>query len=199
MTTTTQEAAALKAPLPPLPILDPRFQPPNILGQVEVNEIAGNILSGRVSARVRVEDATLPTYIIDADDDWFVDVHWDVTGQLAPMVCGKFCVRIILENLGPGGEDFEQEIPHMLEMVPCQFKYDTTIKVPAGKVQEEWCGTPYKAVAVVTYLTNCHSSNYRVYGPEDSRSYKPGPWIGTVELPLMTFFLDLVEEEVITK
>jgi hypothetical protein len=188
MTTTTQEAASLTT-------LDPRFRAPNILGQVAVNEISSYVLSGRASAMVHVADSPGGTYIIDADDNWYVDVHWDVTGQLAPMVCGKFCVRIILENLGPGGADFEEEIPHMINMVPCQFKYDTTIAVPANRVREEWCGTPYKAVVIVTYLTNCPSSNYRQYGPEDSRSYKPGPWIGTIELPLMTFFKDLVEVE----
>jgi hypothetical protein len=187
MTTTTQEAAALR--------IDPRYLPPNTVGHVTVNEIPTNILSGRVSALVRVADSSGATYVIDADDDWYVDVHWDMTGQLAPLICGHFCVRIILENLGPGGDDFEREIPHMIETVPCKFKYDTTIKVPAYTVKEEWCGTPYKAVVIVTYITNCPSSKYREYGPEDSRSYRPGPWIGTVELPLMTFFKDLVEEE----
>ena len=194
--TTTQEATASKAPIS-LPYQDPRFESPNILGHVTVNEISSNVLSGRVSALVRVADAYAGTYVIDADDPWYVDVHWDVTGQLAPMVCGKFCVRIILENLGPGGDDFEQEIPRMIEMKPCQFKYDTTIQVPAYRVQEEWCGTPYQAVVIVTYLTNCPTSRYREYGAEDSRSYKPGPWIGTVQLPLMTFFKDLVEEDMI--
>lgn len=191
MVTTAQETSKSEQILLP----DTRFLPPNHLGHVTVNEIPPHFLSGRVSAQVRVGDAPAGTYIIDADDPWYVDVHWDVTGQLAPLVCGKFCVRIVLENIGPGGDDFEQEIPHMIEMEACKFKYDTTIKVPAYKVQEEWCGTPYEAVVLVSYLTNCRSSKYNEYGPEDSRSYRPGPWIGTVKLPLMTFFKDLVEEE----
>src|SRR5712691_10662027 len=97
---------------------DPRFLAPNHVGHVDLNDIDPNILGGRVSAMVHEAGSSVQAYAIDQDDAWVVDVHWDLTGQVAPMICGKFCVRLILENLGPGGEDFEQEIPHMIETVP---------------------------------------------------------------------------------
>jgi hypothetical protein len=125
------------------------------------------------------EEGCPPTNIIRADKRWGVELHWCIYGSLVQFMCGSWCVRLHCESMGPGEEfDFPQDSKErcakLIKMDPCKSCYEDYIYVPAGFVKTEWCGTPYKVVATVQYLTACKD--------------RPGPVTGFIEFPIIEFY-----------
>ena len=144
-------------------------------------------------ARIREADELTTTRIIDANNDWAVDVHWRLTGILAPMICGLWNVRLVLENLGPDGDDLAlQNDEGLISLDPnSNGSYDAHFSIPAGAVKVGTSGVPYEVDVVVSYLTN------KVLNPKlpptDPGHYLPGSMAGMVEFPLTLFFDEGVE------
>lgn len=147
-------------------------------------------LKGRIAAIVyesefEVDDQH-PVSVIDVNEPWFVDVAWQLIGDVKHMICGKWRVKLFMENIGQSGDDLDLENDRgLIDLEPCgDGYYRTRFSVPANKVKVGDGGTPYKAVVGLTYLTNC---------PMRGGAFRPGPIAGFVELPTMQFFEEGVE------
>ncbi len=140
-------------------------------GNLEVS-LPQPYLGGEIYAKVYEVKGAKPTTIIRTDQEWGVEVHWDLKGSLAPFICGEWCVHLCLESMGPGPE-LRLDHPH-IPLNPCgDGEYDCDFRVKPYVVTGKDCSTPYKLVVTVTYLTACE---------------KPGPIAGFVEGPLLQFY-----------
>ena len=133
-------------------------------------------LAGSIEADLYEVGGVAPTRIIRTNEDWYVDIKWELTGSIVPMLCGEWCIHLLMESIGPGEElklhDYDN--PYNIHLNPCgDGKYHTHLDVKKGTVKPEHCSTPYKLVVAITYLTECH---------------KPGPIAGFVELPMVQFY-----------
>src|SRR5260221_1713418 len=174
------------AELPSGTIGDPYNDPTFKHGYFET-DLPKHYLSGRIVARVRESDGELAARIIDANEPWAVDVYWELSGVLVPMICGKWCIRVFLESLGADSLDKELKYARLIDLHPCQGgKYEAHFYVPANFVKVEECGTPFEAVVGLTYLTNCRIRTD--LEEQDHRSYRPGAIAAFVKLPTMQFF-----------
>ena len=146
---------------------------------------------GRVWAQARECNSQTTTTVIDVDDDWIVDVHLEVGGQLVGLFCGYWCISVCLESMC-GDNDYRFPISPkgycccLLDIDQGQKIYDTAIYVPANIVKESECGAPYELTVIVTTLKEelinkggdrCDPGNHRPLGIATS-----------CELPLMTFY-----------
>jgi len=133
-------------------------------------------LAGSIGADIVEFGGVKPTTIIRTDTDWAIRIKWSLTGTLAPLICGEWCVHAFLESMGPGPElrlpSEREEIRIPLD--PCgdgKCTYD--FRIPRGTVKAEHCGIPYKLVVSLTYYDQCN---------------RPGPMAGFVELPMVQFY-----------
>jgi hypothetical protein len=141
-------------------------------GNFEVS-LAKPHLRGDISAEVYEVGGASPTSIIRVDQDWGVKIRWDLKGSLAPYICGKWCIHLRLESLGPGRE-LLFNAPRKIPLNPCgNGTYYLNFRVKRGTIKPHHCSIPYKPVVTLTYETVCH---------------KPGPIAGFVELPIMQFY-----------
>jgi hypothetical protein len=142
--------------------------------------LASPHLSGEVYAWITEVGGEDPVTIIRADQDFKVHLKWRLKGRLAEFVCGKWCLSIFLESIGPGREIKYPRESLELDLVPCPEdeeganEYSAYITVPSGTIRPDDCSTPYKLVTTVTYLT-----------PKDN----PGPMAGFVEGPIIQFYV----------
>jgi hypothetical protein len=134
------------------------------------------LLGGRIEATVLDPNGVSPYNIIQIDDDWTVRIKWAIEGSLKSMICGTWCVHVHLESIGKGPElslpDPYREIEVPLD--PCgngEYYYDFLVR--KGQITADYCSTPYKVVATVTYKNPCH---------------KPGPMAGFVEFGVLQFY-----------
>jgi hypothetical protein len=135
-------------------------------------------LSGRINSVVVEErggEAVKPTQIIRIDSDWSVYVEWELVGHLSKMICGKWCLHVRLESMGPGPE---LKLPvgynHELPLDPCgKGEYKYLFRFPKGTVPADACSTPYKLVVTITYHNACG---------------KAGPIAGFYEGPIIQFY-----------
>jgi len=111
-----------------------------------------DILLGSIRSRVvDPEDPGTPQTIIETDDDWYVDVNWELCGPLAPFMCGQFKVQVYLEDIA--ATNFEGQVGDTqivdLDEAPANQKrsYHRDIVVKAGKVPTGI----YKLTTVLTY------------------------------------------------
>lgn len=184
---------APKMPIPyPYPHTPPLLDPQATTGNFET-DLDPAIMSATIAAKISEVDGESPASVIDINEDWFVDVNWQLSGPLEHLICGSWCVRLFLENIGPGGDDEEfQNQEGLISLNPCgDGNYRALIPVPAGTIPVENCGTPYQAVVGVTYLTPCLTFPG---SPADTcRSYIPGPFAAFVSFKIMQFFAAGVE------
>jgi hypothetical protein len=134
------------------------------------------LLAGTISGTIHEHGGVNPTTIIRTDTNWAIHLQWKLTGALVPMICGKWCVHVYLESIGPGPElKLHDAIgPHYIDLNPGgNGEYFSHFDVLKGTVTADHCSTPYKLVAAVTYLTS--------FG-------KPGPMAGFVEGPIVQFY-----------
>lgn len=87
-------------------------------------EISGLIVDDlklEVLAAVYEVGGERPTNVIRIDQDWYVEVKWRLTGTLARLFCGEWCVCVFLESIGPGPEiTLPDEDCMRFDMKPCE-------------------------------------------------------------------------------
>jgi hypothetical protein len=151
------------------------------------------IFNGTVYAQVRECDSQKTTTVIDVDDAWIVDVHLEVSGQLTDLLCGYWCISVCLESMcGDNDYRFPQDSTSppgyccvLLDIDQGTKVYDTEICVPAYRVEESECGSPYELTVIVTTL----GEEVKPGGdPNDPAAHKPIGIATSCELPLMTFY-----------
>jgi hypothetical protein len=122
-------------------------------------------------------DGIRPTRIVRVNHDFIVNMHWLLSGELAQYICGTWCCTLHFESVGAGVE-FNYP-PQNLEQhfIGCNEypynHYSCAVRVPAGTIDPNRCGSPYVIAATVQYLTDCG---------------KPGPMIGCVEIRKIAFY-----------
>jgi len=131
-------------------------------------------LFGEIYGEVYEVGGASPTSIIRTDQDWGVKIHWDLKGSLARFICGKWCIHLLLESMGPGPELKLDPHREYFPLDPCgDGEYNFDFRVRRGVVKAEHCSSIYKLVVAVTYITPCD---------------KPGPIAAFVEGPLLQFY-----------
>ena len=105
-------------------------------------------------------------HVIDPSKEFTLKVEWEVFGQLVPIwlaaLGGNWDVSVYAESLGGGSEvRLGTELVATTDTRPCTVnqaqanctKYEATVTVPAGKLEEHTPGTDqggsYKLVAAV--------------------------------------------------
>ena len=188
---TTQSAAQFSG-LVQDPFNDPTYRH----GEVET-DLPPRFLKGEIVARITESDGETPARIIDANEAWHVDVWLQLHGSLLPMICGSLAFRLIAENIGPGGDDYEREADRgLVSLNPCgNGRYHARISVPANDIKVENTGTPYKLVAAATYLTVCPLRKRE--GAQSSQpganDLRPGAMAAMVTFPMTLFIYEGVE------
>jgi hypothetical protein len=109
-------------------------------------------LSGSISTKVvDFHDPGTPQTIIETDDDWRIDVQWNLSGPLAPFICGEFYVQAYLEDIaatqfeGPIGA--KQVVDVSSAPATTNRQYQRHILIKAGAVPTG----VYKLTTVLTY------------------------------------------------
>lgn len=113
-------------------------------------------LKGYIRAEAFEKGGQDPTSIIASNQDWYIDVEWDVVGGLVHHLCGKWCLTISIESIGPGAE--VELSRHIVDFNPCQEEpepYRYRCNVPAGEVKAGDCGTLYLVAVMLTSLDAC--------------------------------------------
>ena len=115
--------------------------------------IVGNpaLLSGNVGFLIlKTAEPLAPNTIIETDDNWEVDVNWNISGLVAPALGGNWDVRLFLESLdGLNPTKKIGEAVVSLNSVPpsTNRNYTAKIKINAGVVGAGL----YKLTAAITY------------------------------------------------
>jgi hypothetical protein len=100
-----------------------------------------------ITCRVGEVGGVDPVAIIQTDQAWYVDVEWEITGQLVHHFCGTWYLSVGLESIGPGPEyRFPTPDDAQIPMDPCgDGKYKHRINVNAGEVEARGpTGTVYQ-------------------------------------------------------
>lgn len=157
-------------------------------------------LTGSISANIHDEVEPYSRYvsIIEADDYWYVTARWFLYGPIRRMICGYWCVRLFLESLGE--DDLDVELVNdegLIELEPCgDGCYEARFRVKPYTIRVEHCGTPFKPILTVQYLTTCR---FPYKKPEDweaaphCKRYLAGPLAGFVEFPVTQFIYENAE------
>lgn len=137
------------------------------------------LFDGVIDATVHEHVGFPPTTIIRSDQVWGVYVKWKTSGTLVRMICGKWCLQVHLESIGPGPELRLPRRPVHIPLTPCKrhkhpytIYYKYHLDIAAGTITPAHCGIPYKLVTSLTYIDICG---------------KPGPIAGFVEGPILQF------------
>ena len=157
-------------------------------------------LSGSISANISDEVEPYSSYvsIIEADDYWYVTAYWNIWGPLQRLICGYWCVRLFLESLGE--DDLDLELANdegLIPLDPCgDGEYKAHFKVKPYTVRVEQCGTPFKPVLSVQYLSTCrfpYKTNDDWEAAPACKRYLAGPIAGFVEFPVTQFIYEKIE------
>jgi hypothetical protein len=113
-------------------------------------------LRGEISAEILEVGGVDPNTIISTNQEWVVKVDWFIEGPLVRHMCGSWCLSVQLESVGLGNdynlpEGGRIEIP----MNPCDGEYSYEIRVPAGTIDPEDCGTLYLLAVTLTSKDPC--------------------------------------------
>ncbi len=130
-------------------------------------------LNGSLSAAV-VDPAGAPATILSIDQDFQVCVHWQLTGSLARLICGEWCVCVFFESLGPC-DDFQAQdpCPHFPTTNCNDNAYDQCFTIPAGTVSAGQCSCPYQTIVTLTLFDSCD---------------RPAPIVANCMGPVLQFF-----------
>lgn len=94
-----------------------------------------------------------PTNVIRSDQNWGVEVNWEVHGPLATWLDAEFRISVFLESMGPGPEYSLAPVCVHTKSVPvganasgeAQRVYNANVDVNAGNVQNG----VYKVLVVI--------------------------------------------------
>lgn len=91
-----------------------------------------------------------PQLVLRTDQDWQLNVHWEVTGVAAPIIHGTWRVEGYMESIGAGGEF---ELPE-LDVAMGALVYNEVLLVPAAVVAAQLApgepSTPFKLTTTLT-------------------------------------------------
>ncbi len=158
------------------------------------------VLSGSISANIHDEVEPYSRYvsIIEADDYWYVTAYWCLRGPVRRLICGYWCVRLFLESLGE--DDLDVELTNdegLIELNSCgDGCYEAHFTVKPYTIRVEHCGTPFKPVLTVQYLTLCrfpYKTDEEWEKAPYCKRYLSGPIAGFVEFPVTQFIYESVE------
>lgn len=110
------------------------------------------------------------TTIIRTDQSWGVKISWDAIGPMCYMMCGKFHIRLFLEQWGGGEFAFGPGQGEMtVNCLLCPGQYNANIVIPAGVV-------PPGIFKLVISITTTNPNGI------------PGPVACFAEGPMLNFF-----------
>lgn len=102
--------------------------------ETEVSQLARDAKL-KIYAQIFEVGGAAPVDIIRSDQDWYVKVGWEFTGQIARHMTGKWHVSVALTPVGPGTAYQLPTPPATVDMDPCgDGTYETTISVNAGDI-----------------------------------------------------------------
>ena len=145
-------------------------------------------LTGSMSIQVLDLDNQQPTTVVDCDTGASVKVHWDIEGHLKKHLCGKWCVCVHLESLGPGPELSVKNPCESIDWEPCNeggWNYEVVIPHDITTPQDNntngvddkdelcdpnQCGLLYQIGVTLTSKNGCG-------GPGHIAAYCKGPCI----------------------
>jgi hypothetical protein len=131
------------------------------LCEVEVSKFADDL---KVNLGVTIYEepgSPEPITIIPTDQWWYVDVELWVAGQLRHHLCGKWCLCLYLESIGPAPEIGIPDSCQEIEMDPCgDGYYKFTFRVPPGTVEADRCGTVYIPTVTLGSLDRCGNAGH---------------------------------------
>ena len=96
-------------------------------------------------------------------------MSFGLVGPLKEILCGKWCVSVDFESIGPG---YEFRTSHPEYDFNCKHGY-WSLRLPGPRIDPTKCTTPYKIVVTVAARSHCG---------------KPVGILGFVELPLVQFY-----------
>jgi hypothetical protein len=110
-------------------------------------------LAGRIEAKL-VDSGGNPPDIIKAADKWGVEMVWELTGSLVPLIGGSWNLRLNIDQLGgPADFNFPDLQPVDVPVTPGNGSYTETIFVPGNKLTAAPGGSTYQVVASLAYTT----------------------------------------------
>lgn len=170
------------------------------LGDFET-DFPPDILKGSIAAIIRQPDESPsvdppvppepalpgdPEAIIEVNNDWEVDVRWELLGStnVTRLLCGIWRVKLFLESLGNDDLDCESRYPADICFDGRKDTYHAQFKIPANALKvEDDEGTPFQLTVAVVFLLNC---------PCPKPLIRPTSIIGKVNLPLIQCFREEV-------
>jgi hypothetical protein len=110
-------------------------------------------LGGRIEASI-VDSGGAPPDILKVTDSWAVELEWELTGSLVPLVAGTWNLRLNIDQLGgPADFSFPHPGPIDVAVTPGNGRYKHTITVPANTLSAAPGGNTYQVVASLGYTT----------------------------------------------
>jgi len=116
-----------------------------------------------------------PNHVISIKDGAYVCLHWYLKGELARLICGRWCVQVYLENLGKDVEGCRDiTLRRVVRTLRCnQGHYWLCIKIPPGQLDPDMCSCLYKLAVSIQLIDKCG---------------KPVPFAGFCEGPVIQFY-----------
>jgi hypothetical protein len=143
-------------------------------------EISPLLTNTTIEIRCRVGEVggVDPVAIIHTDQDWFVDVEWEISGPIVRHLCGTWHLSVGLESYGPGDEYVFPDPPAEIEMDPCgDGTYSHRIQVAAGAVDaRDPDGTVYMVAVQLGSTDPCDGAGH-IYAhcTGEELQFVPGP------------------------
>ena len=113
-----------------------------------------------------------PTTVIRTDQDWYIKMDWKTSGPLNYLICGRWQLQVLLEEMGKGEHDVDNSIVFE-KFASKPAAYSKEVRFRAGDLPEG----VFKLVATIKLL-----------GPNDV----PGPVVGFAEGPIVQFYDSIV-------
>ncbi len=107
-------------------------------------------LVGQIEAHV-VDSGGNPPEIVHAGDRWGVEVEWEVSGTLVPMLGGAWQVALNLDELGGSGDLVFPQPAIAAPLDAADGKYSTTVQVAPDAAPSGPDGKTYHVIVTVNY------------------------------------------------
>jgi hypothetical protein len=127
--------------------------------QIEIGPLTG--LKGTISARFSEdENGLVPAQnVVSARETYYVQVQWNLTGELKHHICGTWQVKIDLESIGTAKEYTSECLK--IPMDPCkEDDYIARFRLSPKDVEPDPCGTVYLVAVTLTSLDPCGNTGH---------------------------------------
>ena len=123
---------------------------------IEISPFADDLRVEMWASVFESPDSDTPTTIVRSDQTWFVEVCWDLTGKLARHLCGKWCLCLLLESVGPGEDYGGDEFCIEIDMDPCrEDPYCHTFEISPDQIECRRCGSLYLVGITLVAIDPC--------------------------------------------